>query len=224
MYSQEKITIKVERGRFTKTVQVRSHKRNSGKKSIIGVAGFENAGAATNLAIALAAMANSSKWKEIVVMEMGNRYIYSKIRRFYGESMVDIDGSFHVDGVTFVPDADEDTAVRMAAREEIFLILDCGDKPDEFSTALKLCSRRILLCSLLPWKIQNVYNFLEYGATKDLWNCVLVTEGKVNRRVIGKKTGCHMKPWIFIEDPFHLRVEDIKELYRLACEEKYITN
>ena len=190
---------------------------------MIGVAGFENAQAATGLAIALASMACASKWKEIVVLEMGHRYVYAKIRRFFEENMVDIDGAFRVDGITFIPDADEDVAVRMAAREDIFLILDCGEETKEYSTALKLCQRRILLCNLLPWKIQNVCHFLEHGETKDLWNCILVTEGKVNREIVRKKTGCRMKPWNFIEDPFHLCVEDVKELYRLACEEKYIT-
>ena len=189
----------------------------------MAVAGFEDAQAATNLAVALAAMANSSKWREIVVLEMGNRYIYTKIRRFFNEDMVDIDGTFQVDGITFVPGADQELAVRLAAREDIFLILDCGDKTDEYTTALKLCSRRILLCNLLPWRIQNVCHFLEHGTTKDQWNCILVTEGRVNRNIVRKKTGCRMKPWTFIEDPFHLSVEDVKELYRLACEEKYIT-
>lgn len=191
---------------------------------MIAIAGFENAQAATILSIALAAMANGKKWKEIVILEMGNRYIYTKIRRFFNEDIVDIDGGFRVEGVTFIPGADQDTAVRLAAREDIFLIIDCGDNTEAYPIALNLCTRRILLCSLLPWRIQNLCHYLEYGGTKDLWDCMLVTEGKVNRKIIRKKTGFQMKPWIYIEDPFHLRVEEVKELYLLACEEKYITN
>ncbi|MGN0170993.1 MAG: hypothetical protein ACI39H_09580 [Lachnospiraceae bacterium] len=191
---------------------------------MIAIAGFENAQAATILSIALAAMANGKKWKEIVILEMGNRYIYTKIRRFFNEDIVDIDGGFRVEGVTFIPGADQDTAVRLAARENIFLIIDCGDNTEAYPIALNLCTRRILLCSLLPWRIQNLCHYLEYGGTKDLWDCMLVTEGKVNRKIIRKKTGFQMKPWIYIEDPFHLRVEEVKELYLLACEEKYITH
>ena len=194
------------------------------KKQIVAVFGTEKSVGVTSLCVALAAMASSGKNTKVLLLEMGNQHTFVKIRRFYDRKMLSTDGEFQMDRIRFYPDTTIEKALDLIAQEDVFIILDCGKDVMKYQEVLKFCTRKILLCSLLPWKIQQVIFLLTHEKCENLWDCALVTSGKSQLQKIKRITGYSMKPWIFIEEPLSLKKHDMEELYQLIYGKKYITN
>lgn len=203
----------------------RDTRSNIHNKHVIAVFGFEQGAGVTSLCMAIAAMASSGKVKRVHVFEMGQQHTFTKIRRFYGEKMLSTDGTFQIDKIMFYPNAERETVLEWIAKDEVFVVLDCGDKAGDYQDMLKLCTRKILLCSLLPWKIHRVQWMLSHGGQENEWDCALVTSGKgyEQQEIIRKTTGYTMIPWHFIEDPLKLTKHSLEELYQLIYGKKYIT-
>lgn len=198
-----------------------SIKRN--RTDIIAVCGLETGMGVTSLAVALAVMATCGIWRKVILIEIGNQQTFSKIRRFYDAQVSSIDATFRIDRIEFMSDVDVQRIMELSKMKGAFIVLDCGSKIEEYESFLGICTRKILLCSLLPWKIQSVEWMLQHGVGDITWDTILVTTGKKQQTRIRKKTGHKMKSFVNIEDPFALSVTAVQELYKLACESKYIT-
>ncbi len=184
--------------------------------------GFEHDEEATILSIALAVMASSGRWKKIVVAEIGKQHYYEKIRHYYNAKRESICEEFYLDQILFVPNSTIEVARKWAATEDVFLVIDCGNNIELFEEVKHLCHRKILICSLLPWNISKVSNYL--GQKRQEWNSILVKQGKRQIKEVEKKTKCNLHFWPGIEDPFYLSVNTMSELYQLTQGKKYITN
>lgn len=179
----------------------------------IGIMGFEDGEYATILSVALAVMASSGRWKRILILEMNQEGRYYRIGHFYKATMKNAEGCFQIDRIEFVPNAGIKDAMKWAAQEGVFLVLDCGSDLKAYQSINHICNQTILLCNLLPWKLNHVVDILEQR--KFSWNKILVTRGKSNIDYIQRKTGYHMTFWKGIEDPFCLSKEKLRELYQL---------
>lgn len=202
---------------------IKADRRKKARTTIIGVCGVESGCGVTSLAIALAVMASCGKWRKVILAEVSHGETFSKIRRYYNAKLDSVNETFQLDRIQFITNIDIQQILTLSRMESTFLVLDCGSRIQEYEPFLDLCSRKILLCSLLPWKVQSVEWMLEQGVGHIDWDTILVTTGKKQQTRIRKKTGHRVKAWINIEDPFALSIEAVNELYELACEKKYIT-
>ncbi len=193
------------------------HKEKKGnQKKIVGVYSLNSLDETLKFSIPLAITARNSCYKEVVLLEMGNRHDVSKIRRFFAAKLLTSKGDFQLDGMKFVPDATIQEAEHWAAKDNVYLILDCGNLEELWDEINKMCYEKITFCSMIEWKIDATSRYLQEKGV-GIGGIFMVTEGKHNIQQIKKKTNLKIRPWELINDPFCINRETLSEMYRMFC-------
>lgn len=167
------------------------------------------------MATEMAVMASNGKWSRIAVAEMGGHHVYQNIREYFQAELKTSTGEFMLDRITFIPGADYEEVKKLAAKEGIFLLLDCGSCWQQFEAVAHLCDRRLLLCRLVPWRMERFYTFLRQVKEVD-FHSILITGGKAYRKEFRKKDKEKMVLFKEAEDSFCVPQERLRELYRIA--------
>lgn len=202
---------------------IKSDRNKVYQSRIIGVCGIDRGVGTTSLAIALANMASCLGWHTVILIEVGSQHTFSKIRKYYESEILTKDASFRYDRVEYMSNVSVMEVLKITKRKHTFVVLDCGSEPETYSPYLSLCTKKFLLCSLLPWKIKIVEWMLANVVGNQDWDSILVTTGKRELTRIRKKTGHKLESLDLVDDPYALSRKAVDTLYQLACEEKYIT-
>ncbi|MBE5906000.1 MAG: hypothetical protein E7277_04280 [Lachnospiraceae bacterium] len=179
------------------------------------MAGIDSAQSATGLAVELGIMASNLDYLMVVVAELGKQHQYAGIGRYYQAEIKNAKGDFQLDNILFLPTVTEAEVKKWAARDDVFLVIDCGNDMEQFFSIQHFCTRSFLLCQLMPWRMDHIQLLMQEQRAEEI-NKLLVTCGKKRINDLRKKDKMKAWTWQEAEDPFSISTKRLRELYQLT--------
>ena len=200
-------------------------KNLKGKRGIrprtIGVVGASKGIGVTHFSLCLANYLHSVEGQEVIYVEVSKQsYLYNMVCKkqiYIGNSI-----AYPYKGVNYIVSATFEEAKNILLLTKCMVVVDIKELDECSEKIFALCEKKIVLGSMQPWKANEFEKFLFNKIYKE--HCIknILFLGKNNKKeskkLFFKEFEAYLEDIPFIEDPFKLKVDDIKKISHLFKE------